>query len=307
MSGAGPERARSLGWSVAVTGADGFLGSALCAHLLDHGYGVRALVEEQGNAANLPAGVELFACTLPDRVDPAAFQGLHVLVHCAFDTRFRDEQQARAVNVEGSRRVFGAARDAGVQKVVFISSLSAHEQAVSVYGRSKLEVEGLLDLGRDVAIRPGTIIGSGGVFWRQAQSIAVLPFIPLFYGGRQRFQTVWLEDVCEGVRVAIEKDLAGVLSLAEREPVELRDFYAAIARALGKRPRFLALPGDLTCLALRIAERLGFSLPLSSDNLLGLKHLRAVDLTDDLNQFGVTPRTMSESLARIEWSELSRT
>jgi nucleoside-diphosphate-sugar epimerase len=184
--------------------------------------------------------------------------------------------------------------------------MSAHREALSVYGRTKLEVEVLLDPARDVAVRPGHVIGEGGVFWRTAGSIAALPFIPLFWGGRQQVQTVHVDDVCAAVRIAIEKDLTGEISVAEVEPVTLREFYAAIARSLGKRPRFLPLPGDLTLLCLRIAERLGFPLPLTSDNLLGLKRLRVYPMEADARRLGSRPRTMRESLARIEWHRLTR-
>jgi len=97
--------------------------------------------------------------------------------------------------------------------------------------------------------------------------------------------------------------------LSEREVktrvLELQKQARAQLAALGKRPRFLPLPGDLTVLALRLAERLGFQLPLSSDNLRGLKRLRAFDVEDDLRRIGLDPRPMRESLARIRWEELS--
>ena len=184
--------------------------------------------------------------------------------------------------------------------------MSAHGKAESFYGRSKLDVEALLDPEKDVALRPGHNVGPGGVFWRQAEQIARLPFIPLFFGGRQELQTVAREDVCEVLRVLAEGDLTGVLAFAEVEPVTLRSFYGAIARALGKRPRFLRLPGPLALWALLAAERIGFRLPLSSDNLLGLKRLRAFDVAADVERVGVRPRTMQESLVGVPWEKLAR-
>jgi nucleoside-diphosphate-sugar epimerase len=193
-----------------------------------------------------------------------------------------------------------------VRKIVFVSSMSAHADAISLYGRTKLEVEGFLDPARDLAVRPGHIVGEGGVFWRTAASIAALPFIPLFSKGEERVQTVHLDDVCEGIRRAIERDCVGTLFLAERDPVALREFYGAIARALGKQPRFLRVPGGLALYLLRAAERVGFSLPLSSDNLLGLQRLRAFDVAADLRRIDLNPRTMRESLAEIRWNGLVR-
>jgi NADH dehydrogenase len=296
----------SAGRVAAVSGASGFLGAELCRHLAAHGFAVRALAR---SPARRPAGLESIAwyrCALPDDVDPRAFESVDVFVHCAYETRFRSEERARAVNVAGSERVFRIARDRGVRKIVFISSMSAHADAISLYGRTKLEVESLLDPARDLAVRPGHILGEGGVFWRTAASIAALPVIPLFSAGEERVQTIHVEDVCEGIRRAIERDCTGVLLLSERDAVTLREFYGAVARALGKRPRYLRFPGGIALRLLRAIERVGFSPPLSSDNLLGLQRLRAFDVDADLRRIDLSPRTMHESLAEIRWNRLAR-
>jgi nucleoside-diphosphate-sugar epimerase len=289
---------------IVISGATGFLGAALLRRLAGAGQPVRALAREP-EAWPAQPGVSWHGCTLPDAIDASAFAGAGVLVHCAFDTRFRDAERARAVNVEGSRRLFAAARESGVERIVFVSSLSAHPGAVSVYGRSKLEVEALLDPERDVALRVGTILGEGGVFWRQARQIARLPAIPLFYGGQQEIQTACLEDVCRALERLLTSPLTGVLRFAEPEPVALRTLYAEVARAVGRHPRFVRLPGTLARLGLRGAEALGFQLPLSSDNLLGLAQLRAFDVADDVAKLGVRPRPMRDSLAGIRWETLS--
>ncbi len=286
-----------------VSGATGFLGSAICAHLAAHGYDVRGLARDPAAARVREPGRAWFRCSLPDDVDAAAFAGASLLIHCAWETRFRDEERARQVNVEGSRRLFAACRAAG-GRIVFVSSLSAHPEAVSVYGRTKLEVEALLDPARDVVVAPGTVVGEGGVFWRQAQSIARLPFIPLFFGGRQRYQTVALADLCEAIARIADRQLTGKYRVAEPEPVSVREVWGAVAEAIGRRPRYLPLPGGLALVGLRILERFGFQLPLSSDNLLGLKRLCAFDLEEDLRDLGFRPRPMRQSLAGIRWNRV---
>jgi nucleoside-diphosphate-sugar epimerase len=285
---------------VVVSGATGFLGSAVCQTLAARGATLRRLVRSPP-----PDDPAAFAGTLPDDIDPNAFAGAAALVHCAWDTRFRSVARAREVNVEGSRRLFAAAHQAGA-RVLFVSSLSAHGDAESVYGRTKLEVEGLLDLERDAILRPGTIIGEGGVFWRQAQSIARLPFVPLFFGGEQRYQTVALADLCTAIANVLERGLKGRFGVAEISPVSLQEVYRAVAEALGKRARFLRLPGSLALPALRAAEGLGLRLPLSSDNLLGLKRLRPFDLAADVRSLGIAPRTTRESLAEIRWERIAQ-
>lgn len=286
--------------AVVVSGATGFLGTAICARLQADGLEVRRLLRKPSATDS-----NAFECSLPDTLDTAAFAGATALVHCAWDTRFQSAARAREVNVGGSRALFAAAREAGA-RIVFISTLSAHAQAESTYALTKLEVEELLESQRDAIVRPGTVIGEGGVFWRQAQSIAALPFIPLFYGGEQRYQTVALDDVCAGISAILQRGLGGAFGLAEVEPVRLRDVYQAVAEALGKRARFLTLPGTPVLAGLRVCEALGFRLPVSSDNLLGLKHLRAFDLADDVRRLGLSPATTRESLAEIRWERIAQ-
>ena len=292
-------------WTVVVSGATGFLGSALCAHFASRGYRVRGLARNNAAIPSRIERVEWFSCQLPDHVGEDAFAGgVEALIHCAFETRFVNLERARAVNLEGSKRLFEAARRQGVKRIVFVSSLAAHEGAISFYGRSKLEVESLLDPERDVAIRPGHILGEGGVFWRTVYSIRKLPFIPLFFGGHQQVQTVALPDVCEAIQLTLEKGISGVVRVAVNEVLSLREFYSAVAACMGKRPLFVSLPGGFVLHLLRLAERLGFSLPLSSDNLMGLKRLRTFDVRCDLKRLGLRPRTTQEALAEIRWDRL---
>ena len=289
----------------AITGASGFLGSALCRHLQAHGHRVRALVRDPSKLPAALAGVEAYACNLPDTIDERAFEGgVGALVHCAFEMRFQDPARAHRVNVEGSARLFEAARRRGVPRILFITSMSSHDEAISVYGRSKREVEGLLDPTRDTTLRPGHILGPGGVFWRQAASIARLPFIPLFYGGRQRIQVLALPDVCEAAQIILERRITGLVTVAHPQTLTLREFYSAVARAVNKPARFLRLPGPLAWAILRLAEKAGVRLPLSSDNLLGLKRLQVFEVEKGIAQLRLAPRSLEQALSELDWKQL---
>ena len=102
------------------------------------------------------------------------------------------------------------------------------------------------------------------------------------------FQTVWLEDVCTAIERALERELTGVLHVAHPDPVPIRRFYEAIASLVDRRCRFVRLPAGPLLVALRSAERLGVALPISSENVLGLKHLHAVDLGPDLRRLDLS-------------------
>jgi hypothetical protein len=72
-----------------------------------------------------------------------------------------------------------------------------------------------------------------------------------------------------------------------------------IARHLGQQRLFLPVPAGPVLLSLWLAEALGFSPPLSSENVLGLLSLRSVDPSEDLKRLGIRVRDADESLVSL--------
>jgi NADH dehydrogenase len=291
---------------ILITGASGFLGSELCKTFHARGYRVRALVRDVREARYLAPYAKggVFRCALPGDIDAGAFEGdIRALIHCAWAMPVRNMKSARMINVEGTRRLLDLARNANVHRFLFVSTLSAHDGAESLYGRSKLQVESLLEKDRDLIVRPGLVLGAGGLFARMRSSLDRVSLVPLFYGGRQQMQFIHITDLCKALQSAVEKDLAGKLDIAVNEPVGIRVFYRDLASGLGKNCRFVRLPGTLTYWLLRLLENLHISLPVSSENLLGLKHMRVSDTASCLAELEVEPRDWRQCLGVLAGSE----
>jgi NADH dehydrogenase len=286
-------------FTVAVTGASGFLGGHLCRTFLARGWIVRALVRRP-DAAALPAGVAVARLDLPDHVDTAALAGADALVHAAWATRETDDARAERQNVGGTRALVDAARGAGVRRIVFISSVAAGADAPNAYGRSKAAAERLLDA-RDLVVRPGTILarGGGGIFGLMRDLMAKVHVVPLFGGGRQPLQTVHVDDVCEAVARAIERGVTGAINVAEPDPLSFRQVLRLAASRMGTRCLFVPLPFGPALAAVRAMERMGLPTPLRSESLLGMKGLRALPVADDLRRLDLRARPVGESLAEI--------
>ena len=290
------------GRAIVITGASGLLGGACCRYFSARGWDVRAVVRRPDRSRELEPHARggIFRGVLPDAVDERAFaHAPSAVVHCAYATDSQDLKRAAAINIDGTRTVRGLASAHHTGRFVFVSSIAATAEAESFYARSKRQIEATLDRDRDLALRPGFIIGPGGLFARLAETIRVRPFVPLLYGGRQELQTVWLDDVCEAIEQALEREVTGVVHVAHPNPVPIRRFYQAIALLVDRRCRFVRLPAGPLLLALRGAEKMGFHLPISSENVLGLKHLRAIDVAPDLKRLGVAPRSFEESLTLV--------
>ena len=147
--------------TVLVTGANGFIGRALCARMSAEGWTVRAAVFPAGSP--VPAGAAAApVADIGSTTDwSAALAGVEVVVHLAARVHVMKETLAdpleafRAVNVAGTRRLAQSAAAAGVRRLVFMSTVKVHGEATSGrpwtedsplapeddYGRSKREAE----------------------------------------------------------------------------------------------------------------------------------------------------------------------
>lgn len=125
MTGAGPA-------PVLVTGATGFVGGAVVRHLRERGSPVRAFVRDEARAAGLSWLRSPVAVCVGDILDPAslrqAMDGCCLVLNCAGLNSFwePDKRAYERINVEGTRTVMTAALEAGVPKVVHVSTVMAY-------------------------------------------------------------------------------------------------------------------------------------------------------------------------------------
>ena len=157
---------------------------------------------------------------LPDVLDADVLAGADVVVHAAWATA-RPIPPAPTGRTSRARRRLLEARAAPAWSFIFVSSVAAAPDAPNHYARSKHAAEQLLDPARDLVVRPGTILarGGGGIFGLMRDLMQKLHVVPLFGGGRQPLQTVHVDDVCEAIARAIERDLTG---RAQRRRAERR-------------------------------------------------------------------------------------
>jgi nucleoside-diphosphate-sugar epimerase len=292
MTGSSGSRHRTI----AVTGATGLIGHALCEWLASRGWMVRALARRVPPRP-WPIGVSFFRCNLPGYVDTVALDGCDAVIHAAYATRATSRKEAQDVNEEGTRRIVELSRAAGVERLLFISSMSAHDQARSYYGASKRKLEGLFDPARDLVIRPGLVLGSaGGLFGSMENVLRSSRIVPLIGGGRQPLQTIHIDDLCEGISSALDLRVTGRVTLAEPKAISMQSFLRLLAERVGRRPIFVRVPATPVLWAARGLEAIGIAGPLSSENILGLQALREADCTADLGRLRLHVRSARESL-----------
>jgi len=242
---------------------------------------------------------------LGQEIAPEQLNGVRALVHCAYDFAPRTWKQIKAVNVDGSGKLFQAARAAGVEAFVFISSLSAFAGCRSLYGQAKLEGEKLAQSAGAVVLRPGLVYGdaAGGMFGRLVAQLNQSRTIPLPVGGRQTQYLLHEEDLAALVLGCLEgrvNSSAGPIAVAYERGWQLRELLSEIARVLDKRISFLPLPWQIPWLGLKVLELAGVRTSFRSDSLISLVYQNpqlsfAVlkSLGFRCRPFEVTPATIS--------------
>lgn len=236
---------------------------------------------------------------MPAAPSSGELAGIDVVLHCAFVRHGRAAPDSDRINTEGTLALAAAAREAGA-RFVFFSTMSAHEAAESHYGRHKLALESRLDAARDTIVRPGLVIGTGGGLFDTLRAfVAKSRVVPLLGGGRQRVQTLAVEDLGAMIGLIADRGLAGRFLLSERRGITMRELYEGIARLVGARPRYVSLPMAPMDLALRVTEALRLPAPVTRENLLGLKQLREFDVGPDLARLGYEPASFAETMARL--------
>lgn len=286
------------GRRIGITGASGFIGARLVAHFAAWGWTVRALQRspEQGEPL---ANVTRHTFRMPELVNEADVAGLDAVVHAAVAEWRAGAADADAANREGTAKLIAAARKHGV-RLVFLSTLSAHDRAESHYGRNKLEVEGLFDPARDAVLRLGLVMDrSGGLFGGMVETLRAAAVVPMVDGGRQPIQTLAMDDLLRVVEKVVTERVAGRFDVADPGVHRMRDLYEVILRVQPKRPLLVPVPLALVAFGAGLLESLRIHAPVTRENVLGLKHLRAFDTAPSLERLGVTLEPFEACAARL--------
>ncbi len=162
-------------------------------------------------------------------------------------------------------------RKAGVKRQIFFSSCSAGRHAISLYGRTKFALEQLLVPWDDlVIVRPGLVLGDGGIYGRISKMARKLPIILLPEGGRGLVPVITIERLCtEVLELAHNLSTVHEVNLFEPQLRSLRRLVEDAASESGRHPTILPIPSGWMISLLKVAERMNIALPVNIDNLKG--------------------------------------
>jgi dihydroflavonol-4-reductase len=268
--------------STLITGATGFVGSAVARKLVLAGYPVRAMVRPGSARFHIAdLGLAFVEGDIRDALAVGrAMNGIRYVFHVAADYRLWSRHRGAifASNLEGTRNVMEEALRAGVERVVYTSSvatlalrddglpadesvsLSEHE-GIGAYKRSKIAAERLVeamiaDRGLPaVIVNPSTPIGPRDVRPTPTGRIiveAACGRIPGFVD--TGLNLVHVDDVADGHLAALRAGIIGERYILGGENVWFVDMLADIARLVGRRPPRMRVPRAVAMSAAYVAE-----------------------------------------------------
>ena len=274
----------------AITGSSGYVGSIL-RRALQHEYPVVALSRSPQSSEDIPWCLEA-----PGDVGRLLRERqVKTLVHAAWDMHSSDAKEIHRVCVQGSATLFSEARSAGIEHIVFISSISAFDKCRSVYGQSKLAVERLLRGGSSTCLRLGLVFGqqSGGVFGSIREQVTKSRLIPLIGDGRiPQFllhEMTLAETVLRAVSGQFSELNGSPITLAHPKPWPFRDLVKAIAKQQARDVTLVPIPSQLLYAGLRSAEMLRIKAPFRSDSVTSFVHSEKNPDFSVMQKYGIDP------------------
>ena len=278
-----PTNALVTGISALVSGATGFLGGHLLLKLREKGFQVCALARKTSDSAGLVrSGVDISEGDVLDRQSlRRAMAGQQMVFHTAGKVSdWGSRQEFWQANVEGTANVITACREAGVKRLIHVSSLTVlglprsgarvdektplDDSIRDFYASSKIAGERLVREAHDssgletVVIRPGVIWGPGDTTILPRLAALLRRGQLVFIGrGANLLGLSHVENLSQGlILAALTPSAAGqIYHLTDGEEITARAAFCALAVALGVPPPRLALPFPVVYFLAAFLER----------------------------------------------------
>jgi nucleoside-diphosphate-sugar epimerase len=265
-----------------VTGGAGFLGINLTRHLLARGHAVVSLdladftYPERGRITEVKGDIRDSATV------KRAMQGVDIVVHTAAALPLYTPQDIYTTDIDGSRNVLQAACEAGVERMVHISSTAVYGipdhhplfetdelHGVGPYGEAKVQVEQICQEYRDKGlcvpiIRPKSFVGPErlGVFALFYDWAKDGKNFPVLGSGNNRYQLLDVEDLCDAIYLVATLDpdkVNDVFNIGAKEFTTLKEDYQAVLDYAGYGKKIVPIPAAPAIWTLRGLEKLNLS------------------------------------------------
>jgi NADH dehydrogenase len=289
---------------ILVTGGTGFIGRSLIRVLADSGKQVRLLLRPSAESPRLPKGlpVEVAVSSLNDfRSLRAAMKDVEAVYHLAGAERQSSQGDINLVDVEGTKQVVNAARDAGVGRFIFLSHLGANRSSAFPILKAKAIAEKwIMDSGLPYTIfRTDAIYGPGDQFTEPIYKLLKRsPVVFLVPAENTLLQPLYVDDLVTCMVLALddEKTKNRLFSIGGVEFLSYKEIVQLIAAATGTHRLLIPFGlGGMRRLTLWV-NQLVKDFPISVFWLDTLAENRTCTVDLLPREFGIMPARMHQKL-----------
>lgn len=222
-----------------ITGSSGFTGARLSNRLGEFGKTPLFLLR-RGDPGSAAGGARIISGDLlqPDTYR-TALRGSDTVLHLAAATGKNTRETYFRVNTEGTRRLLGEAKAAGVRRIVYVSTIAVRFRDVSQYpyAQSKQAAEKIVaDSGLEfVILRPTLILGQLSPGLAGLRKLATAPVLPMFGDGRAMLQPIDVDDFVQAVIDAVRSDATNeIVEIGGPEKILMHDLLTRLRKLAGK-------------------------------------------------------------------------
>jgi NADH dehydrogenase len=229
---------------ILITGGTGFIGSRIIMRLVQANMPFKVLLRPKKEMAKLPLDLpmDVVVSSLTDRRSlRSVLSGVSTILHFASAENGKPVPDFEAVEVDGTDILMKAAKDAGVQRVLFLSRIGADVNSVYPIFRAKALAEKTIQTsGLDYQIlRLSDVFGEGDHFIHElGRFVKAAPgIIPIPEKGDAILQPLWVEDLISSIFILIQKDIFQdkIIPLGGGEFFDFSAIVRMVMRSSGKR------------------------------------------------------------------------
>jgi len=289
--------------NVFVTGASGFVGSRLVKALSEDSSinQIFALYRNKEQIPFLPK-INPVIGDLDKLPRISCDSPIDILIHLAGYFKSESKKLCESINLQGTKNAVSFCKNNGIEKILFYSTINVDLKSRGCYAGTKLMAEEeVKKSGLDyMIVRPALIFeGRTGSLGKIMDYVEKLPFVPVFGSGKAKEQPIHIDELIS-LTMAMIKDFkpGTTLYAAGKDAMEFKEMVRVIARTMNKKGRILPIPAKPVHAVLRLLEKAGIHIGISSEQVAHMSEDLVADMDETLKLYPVELKPFDENIRK---------
>ena len=255
---------------VLITGGYGFIGAYVTSALIKSGYHIICAVRDTNRAKLKFPTCEIIYCDFNADLSKEHWlprlKGIDIVINIVGVLNSAKENDIKNVHTKSTIALFEACKQSKIKKLIHISALGIDDENSTAYSITKKQADDHLKTIQEidwVILQPSLVYAAGSFGGTSLlRALAALPIIPLIGDGKQEFQPIHVQDLCNVVLSLIEKKskTQTTIKIAGPKSVTVKEILKNFRSWLGLKPTiFVKIPKLLTKIAARVGDIIGWS------------------------------------------------